>query len=153
MVIYMPPNVQSPFDIHQLLTDYGADSAHMCMTHLDRTFTTNSQKQLLELASRGCYLNHSLFGKESSHYQQNKRVDMLSDAQKISQVKCLIDAGFSDRVLISHDVVCPHELVKYGGYGYAHILEHILPKMIDRGISQENTMKIVRENPKNFLCN
>ena len=78
---------------------------------------------------------------------------MPSDAQRIGHIKTLIDAGFADIVLMSHDVVTKHELVKYGGYGYRHILEHVLPKMADRGISQENIQKIVRGNPQNFLCN
>lgn len=28
--------------------------------------------------------------------------------------------------------------VKYGGHGFAHILEHIVPKMKERGISEED---------------
>ena len=76
---------------------------------------------------------------------------MPSDAQKIQKVKLLIDNGFADRILISQDNVCKHELVSYGGYGYAHILENIVPKMEQRGISRDTAMKILTENPRNWL--
>ena len=76
---------------------------------------------------------------------------MPSDAQKIQKLKLLVDSGFSDRLLISQDNVCKHELVRYGGHGYAHILENIVPKMEDRGISRATVMKILTENPRKWL--
>jgi len=41
--------------------------------------------------------------------------------------------------------------VQYGGHGYAHILENIVPKMEQRGISRDTAMKILTENPQNWL--
>ena len=76
---------------------------------------------------------------------------MPSDAQKIQKLKLLVDSGFSDRLLISQDNVCKHELVRYGGHGYAHILENIVPKMEDRGISRATAIKILTENPQKWL--
>ena len=80
----------------------------MCITHLDRTLTSHSK--LLELAAHNCYLNISLFGKECSHYQYAAGLDMPSDAQRIAMVKSLLQSGHKDKILVSHDVVCKHEL-------------------------------------------
>jgi phosphotriesterase-related protein len=41
--------------------------------------------------------------------------------------------------------------VKYGGHGYAHILENIAPKMKERGISPDNIHKILVETPRKWL--
>ena len=41
--------------------------------------------------------------------------------------------------------------VRYGGHGYAHILENIVPKMEDRGISRATAIKILTENPRKWL--
>ena len=41
--------------------------------------------------------------------------------------------------------------VRYGGHGYAHILENIVPKMEDRGIKRDLALKILTENPRNWL--
>lgn len=120
---------------------------------MDRTYsdTKEDRKILLKLAGQGCYLNHSLFGKETSHYQYDSMFDMLSDAQRISQVKYLIEAGFEKQLLVSQDVVCKHELTAYGGNGYSHLLEHIIPRMELRGISRHILDTILIDNPKNLL--
>ena len=149
LAIHPGRSEQSPFEILGILHSLSADTTRISFSHLDRTFTDD--KKLLELAKRGCYLDYSLFGKECSHYQYDSSLDMLSDAQRIQKVKFLVDNGFSHKVLISHDVVCKHELVRYGGHGYAHILEHIVPKMVERGISRDTVMEILTDNPKKWL--
>ena len=76
---------------------------------------------------------------------------MPSDAQRIEMVKRLLDAGHRDRILVSHDVVCRHELRRYGGHGYTHLLEHVVPKMMDRGIDQGTIASITTNNPRHWL--
>ena len=41
--------------------------------------------------------------------------------------------------------------VKYGGHGYAHILENIAPKLKDREISPDAIHNILVDNPKKWL--
>ena len=149
LVINPGKNEQAPFEILDILEANGADTSRVVIAHLDRTLT--SEQRLLELARRGCLLNHSFFGKECSHYQYGKSVDMPSDAERVQRIKWLVDAGFASQVLMSQDVVLRHELARYGGYGYAHILEHIVPKMVDRGISRDVVMEILTENPRRLL--
>ena len=149
LVINPGKNETSPFEILDILASQGADISHTAISHLDRTIVDN--KTLLDLARRGCYLIYSFFGKECSHYQPVRSIDMPSDAQRIQKVKFLVESGFKDHVMISQDNVCKHELVRYGGHGYAHILEHIVPKMVDRGISRDTVMEIITENPKKWL--
>ena len=75
------------------------------------TGTFHTQEDILEFASLGSYCEYDLFGMEVSHYQLQRSVDMISDAQRIQRVKWLIEAGFEDRVLISHDIHAKHMLV------------------------------------------
>lgn len=78
-------------------------------------------------------------------------IDMPSDAQRVQKVKTLVEAGYAHRVMLSHDIHTKHRLVCYGGHGYAHILEHIVPKMVDRGISRDVVMEILTDNPRRWL--
>ena len=73
---------------------------------------------------------------------------MPSDAQRIDMVKSLLQSGHQEKILISHDVVCKHELQCYGGHGYGHLLEHIVPKMEERGISRDTVNSILTQNPQ-----
>ena len=43
--------------------------------------------------------------------QFNHSVDMLSDAQRIQRVKLLADNGYTDRLVIAHDIHLKHRLV------------------------------------------
>lgn len=67
--------------------------------------------ELLEFAKLGCYLQYDLFGTESSYYQLNSSVDMISDGQRIENIMKLVNEGLVDRLLMSHDIHTKHRLV------------------------------------------
>lgn len=69
--------------------------------------------ELLEFAKLGCYLQYDLFGTESSYYQLNSSVDMISDGQRIENIMKLINEGLVDRLLMSHDIHTKHRLVRH----------------------------------------
>ncbi|KAM5157628.1 N-acetyltaurine hydrolase [Mantella aurantiaca] len=142
-------NSDAPFQILRILQEAGADVSKTVMSHLDRTIF--DEKKLLEFAELGSYLEYDLFGTELLNYQFNTSVDMPSDNDRIKMLKSLINHGYEDRIVISHDIHTKNRLVKYGGHGYSHILNNIVPKMLLRGISQESVDKILLENPKRWL--
>ena len=45
----------------------------------------------------------------------------------------LRDEGRLGQVLMAHDICNKHRLTKYGGHGYAHILENVMPIMRRKG--------------------
>jgi len=150
LIIHPGRDEKAPFEIIDVLREAGADISKTVMSHLDRTLI--DKDVLLKFAAYSdCYLEFDLFGIETSHYQANEKIDFPSDAQRIQLIKALIDGGYEDRVVIAHDVHTRHRLIKYGGHGYQHILENIVPKMLKRGISQETVDKILIENPKRWL--
>lgn len=63
----------------------------------------------------------------------------------------LIKEGYEDRLLVAHDIHTKNRLTKYGGHGYSHILKNIVPKMLSRGITQNQVDKILIDNPKHWL--
>uniref|UniRef100_A0A0B7AJ04 Uncharacterized protein n=2 Tax=Arion vulgaris TaxID=1028688 RepID=A0A0B7AJ04_9EUPU len=139
----------APTEILRILLEAGGKAEHTVMSHLDRTFF-NTQT-LLEFAELGSYLEYDLFGTELSYYQLNEAADMPSDAQRIQTVKILLDEGYEDRLLLSHDIHTKHKLMKYGGHGYSHILMNVVPKMLQRGISQDQVNKMLKTNPQTWL--
>lgn len=142
-------NSEAPFQIVRILQEAGADISKTVMSHLDRTIF--DEKKLLEFAALGSYLEYDLFGTEMLNYQFNTAVDMPSDNDRIRTICSLISEGYNERIVISHDIHTKNRLVKYGGHGYSHILNNIVPKMLLRGISQQNIDKILLENPKRWL--
>ena len=107
---------------------------------------------LLELASTGVYINFDIFGNESSHYPLSEEYYyMPNDHQRIEQVRLLVDSGYSDKILLGHDICTKHRLKAYGGHGWDHILTNIVPRMMKYGITSKNIKKMIIQNPQNIL--
>ncbi|CAL1538072.1 unnamed protein product [Lymnaea stagnalis] len=149
VIIHPGRSPAAPSEIMRIFLEAGGKAGKTVMSHLDRTiFDVDT---LLEYAQVGTYLEYDLFGIEVSHYQLNDAVDMPSDAQRINAIKTLLHEGYEDRVVVSHDIHTKHRLMKYGGHGYSHILLNIVPKMLDRGITQDQVDKIIKHNPQTWL--
>ena len=52
---------------------------------------------------------------------------------------------------MAHDIHTKHRLEKFGGHGYKHILTVTCPKMLAKGITQDQIDKILVKNPANVL--
>jgi len=149
IIIHPGRDKKAPFDIMRILQEAGGKAEKIVMSHLDRTI--EDLDKLVEFAAIGCYCEYDLFGIETSHYQLCKHVDMPSDAQRIWRIKHLLDAGFEDKILIGQDIHTKHRLEKYGGHGYSHILNNVLPMMKIRGITEKQIDKMLVKNPAVWL--
>ena len=75
-----------------------------------------------------------------------------SDKQRIEAVVELCKEGYDTQLVFSQDVCQKHLLLKYGGYGYAHLLRDIVPVLRFRGLSEKQLRNIFFENPKKILA-
>ena len=69
----------------------------------------------------------------------------------MQRLEQLIEWGYGDRLLVSHDICIKPWLTTHGGKGYAHILESIVPRMRRRGFSDDDIEAILVKNPKRIL--
>ena len=138
----------SALEILDALRDAGADLTRTSMDHLD--LRVEKTETLLEIAETGCFLEFDLFGTESSYYPLTAR-DMPSDAQRLDVVGDLVARGLVRQLLISQDICTRHRLVRYGGHGYRHVVDHIVLRMRDRGWAEAEIDTILVENPARLL--
>ncbi|XP_070167606.1 phosphotriesterase-related protein-like isoform X1 [Polyergus mexicanus] len=143
-------DMSAPTEIMRIYQEAGGDPTRAIMSHIDRTLI--NKEQLMEFADDNkCYIQFDLFGIECSYYQMNPSVDMPSDAQRIKRITRLKKEGKLHRVLMSHDIHTKHRLVHFGGHGYSHIANNILPIMINKGFTMEEIELITVENPKRWF--
>ena len=138
----------APFEILDILTDAGANAERVVMGHIGRTYA--DVERALTLAESGCYLEYDQFGWESSYFSYGV-MDFPNDAQRMDHIQRLIDEGYSDKIVIGQDICGKHHLVKYGGWGYGHIVEHILPRLRERGVAEDHIDAIYVKNPAAVL--
>lgn len=150
LTIHPGRHAEAPFEILAVLEPAGADLARTVMCHVDRTIGDHAA--LARLATSGCYLEYDLFGFESSHYPWEIPVDLPNDAMRLGFIRWLLDEGFGERVLLSHDVCLKRKLSRYGGHGYAHIPRNVVRLMRRKRFSEAEINRLLVDNPARLLA-
>jgi predicted metal-dependent phosphotriesterase family hydrolase len=122
-----------------IFEEEGVDLRRVCIGHCD------SQPYLdycLALLRRGVYIAFDNIGLQMGRMEE--RVAGL-----ITQ---LIEQGFAERILLSHDVGQTSELRYFGGRGFTYVSETFLPRLRDAGLSAQLIELLTVENPQRFLA-
>lgn len=135
----------------EILRQYGACLSKVAIDHVDVEIDLD---YCIELAKTGAFIEFDNFGKE---YFIDRRFRGFAggifarDIERVRAIKQLIDAGYLEHILISNDVCLKTLLHTYGGWGYDHLLNNIVPMMLDEGISIDQIDVLLRDNPRRFL--
>jgi phosphotriesterase-related protein len=74
-------------------------------------------------------------------------VQCPSDEEAARAIVKLVEAGYTDRILLSHDVFLKMMLTRYGGNGYAYIPRHFLPRLRRHGLHEAILNQMMQDNP------
>jgi phosphotriesterase-related protein len=138
----------APLQIVRFIAELGGDTSRTIMSHIDRTIFDRAT--LLELAKSGCAIEYDFFGIESSFYPFQD-IDLPNDAIRLKWIRLLIDEGHLGQILISQDICTKTRLIAYGGHGYRHIFNNIVPMMYRRGFTNDEIEAILQNNPQRLL--
>jgi len=148
--IHPSPTDDLVLEIIKILDDAGADLSRTIISHVDNMCFSRTTRH--GIADAGCYLEYDCFGyADLFPPYPGRALDIPSPTQRINDIIQLIADGYLDQILISGDTCFKHQLVNYGGYGYAHILRDIVPLMRNKGMSDEQIHTLLVENPKRVL--
>ena len=146
MIIHTPIWKKEGNTILDILEDTVVDMNKIALSHLDPTMSDYDYAD--SLAQRGAYIVYDQFG---MHLMTYEGWFLPSDNDRIKTIKEQIDRGNLKHILISQDVCFKILLTQWGGHGYAHIIENIVPRLRKTGITEEQIHTILVENPKRFL--
>ena len=118
------------------------------ISHVETSF--GDVKRIGQLAEAGCYIEFDTFGRLGP-MATLKSMEAPSDGQRVDAIIQLIEMGYLNHILISHDICTKMRLNQYGGHGYGHILYYVVPLMLAKGISEDQIRTIMVENPKRLL--
>jgi phosphotriesterase-related protein len=137
-------------EILDIIEQSGGDLTKTIMGHCDPTLDNIDYHN--SIAKRGTYIEFDQFGHECPvNYGPYKNQWLPRDIDRIRAIKKQIDLGNKEKILISQDICFKYVLKKFGGGGYAHIIENLLPYFIFEGISQDDINTIMIGNPKRAL--
>ena len=71
--------------------------------------------------------------------------------RRAQQIKNLIDAGLTDRILVAHDVCTRAAAEEEGGGGFVFTANLVIPALKALGVSDEVVRRIMVDNPRRVL--
>jgi phosphotriesterase-related protein len=107
------------------------------------------QKAILD---RGVSISYDQFGFECYMDSMAPGAGLPSDRERVKNLVSLIQAGYEKQLLISNECCFKVLYKRYGGYGYGHILEHIVPELRYKGVTEEQIRTILIDNPKRLFA-
>ena len=127
-----------------LIEEHGVHPSRVIAGHMD--LTTGDQEYLERVAKYGTFFELDGFG----HPCPTDGV-YVSDDDRMSAVKWLVAEGHEDQLLFSHDIGLKARLASFGGPGWDHIMNVIIPGLGGLGIPAEVITKIIVDNPRRAL--
>jgi phosphotriesterase-related protein len=134
--------------IVDLLDQAGANLDRVILGHVDRAREWSIQ-ELIDLAERGPVIEFDEWGLEG--YVDNSNHVNPFDDERIQWTLGLAEAGCLERLVWSHDVYLKYMLRKYGGTGYAHIHDFVIPRLTRSGLTDGDIDQVMVQNPRRLL--
>jgi predicted metal-dependent phosphotriesterase family hydrolase len=120
-----------------LLRESGADPARVALGHCDSWLNFEYHEAI---AKTGAFLSFDLIG--HAMYPDEWRADHISE---------LVRRGFVDQILLSTDTYTKTQLRAWGGGGYGFLRETFLPRLREKGVSDDELERITVANPARLL--
>ena len=130
------------FEVASTIAEEGGDLERTILGHADTI--AGDLPLLLELLELGLNIEFDTLGYVWSRGSSFR----IPQGQAIPK---LIEAGYVQRILLSHDVCHKTHLKSYGGRGYSFIPETFVPHLRSLGVSQEHIDQMLVQNPKRLL--
>ena len=127
-----------------LIDEHGVHPSRIIACHMD--LKTRDLEYLDRVAGYGTFFELDDWG----HPCPTEGV-YVSDDDRSSTVVRMVEKGHEDQLLFSHDIGLKARLASFGGPGWDHIMNVIVPGLADRGIPADVITKFIVDNPKRAL--
>ncbi|MGI9333956.1 MAG: phosphotriesterase family protein [Gammaproteobacteria bacterium] len=127
----------------------GCNPHSVVLCHMNPSFFDGSYQR--ELAERGAFIEYDMIGMD--YFYADQQAQCPYDENNAAAIKGLIDDGYIEQVLLSQDVFLKMMLTCYGGFGYAYILRHFVPRLHRHGVTEEQIVTLLEANPRRVFSN
>jgi phosphotriesterase-related protein len=132
-------------DALRILGEEGVDPARVMLAHCG---DSTDLDYLEELAASGALLGMDRFGLDV----------LLPFEDRVSTVVAMCARGHADRMILSQDAMCFTDWFPPGlreqmapNWHFLHVMRDVVPALLQRGVTQEQVDRMLRENPRAFF--
>ena len=144
LMVHLPGWFRLAHRVLDIVEEEGGDVAHTVLCHMNPSGA--DQAYQTSLAERGAFLEYDMIGMD--FWYADQQVQSPSDEENAAAIKRLIDAGFLGRILLSQDVFLKMMLTRHGGFGYAYVQRHFLPRLQRHGVTAAQCAALMTDNPR-----
>jgi phosphotriesterase-related protein len=147
LMVHLPGWFRLGHRVLDVVAEEGGDLRHTVLCHMNPSHDDQPYQQ--ELAVRGAFIEYDMIGMD--FFYADQQVQCPSDEEAARAIVKLVEAGYTDRILLSHDVFLKMMLTRYGGNGYAYIPRHFLPRLRRHGLNEAILNQMMQDNPRSVF--
>lgn len=144
LMVHLPGWFRHGHRVLDITEAEGADPAHTVLCHMNPSGHDSTYQD--ELARRGVFLEYDMIGMD--YWYADQGVQCPSDEENARAIVRLAEAGHLGRVLLSQDVFLKMMLTRHGGFGYAYVQRHFLPRLRRMGLGEADLDTLMVQNPR-----
>lgn len=144
LMVHLPGWFRHAHRVLDTVEAEGGDPRHTVLCHMNPSFFDTDYQ--VALARRGAILEYDMIGMD--YWYADQGVQCPSDDENARGIMALIEAGFSRQVVLSQDVFLKMMLTRYGGFGYAYVQRHFLPRLRRHGVTEDQIADLMIGNPR-----
>lgn len=151
LMVHINPWSERGIDAMEIVREHKIPGEKVVICHID---VENHEDYIFRLLDSGVFVEFDNFGKEMATDLWDVKPGsgrFATDWERIHLLKKMLDRGYEKQILLSCDVCLKSLLHAYGGWGYDHVLTHIVPMAIEVGVTRGQIDTMLVENPARWL--
>lgn len=148
LMVHLPGWYRHAHRVLDVVAEEGGDIRHTVLCHMNPS--GHDVAYQTSLAERGAFLEFDMIGMD--YWYADQQVQCPSDEDNARAITGLIGRGFLGSLLLSQDVFLKMMLTRYGGFGYAYVQRHFLPRLRRHGVAEAALGQLMVDNPRRVFC-
>jgi phosphotriesterase-related protein len=148
LMVHLPAWYRHAHRVFDTVEEEGGNLRHTILCHMNPSGTDFEYQS--SLAKRGAFIEYDMLGMD--YWYADQQVQCPSEEDNAKAIAGLIKAGYGDRLLLSQDVFLKMMLTHYGGFGYAYVLKHFVPRLRRHGVAESSIKAMMIDNPRSVFC-
>jgi phosphotriesterase-related protein len=148
LMVHLPGWMRVAHRVLDIVAEAGGALRHTVLCHMNPSGSDLDYQ--VALAERGAFLEYDMIGMDFWYADQG--VQCPSDEDNARAIMGLIERGCLGRLLLSQDVFLKMMLTRYGGFGYAYLQRHFLPRLRRHGATEAQIERLMVGNPYSVFC-